>query len=128
MFYFGLYGLTALKSGDLEKAERIIASSLKLTREAGSDHYEAEALRVLAQIRNAQGRGEQAWENFEQAIQIFERLESRLELGKTRYYLGKAQIEWGEVKSGRESVESALHILRSCNANYWVAKALKVKA
>jgi tetratricopeptide (TPR) repeat protein len=126
--YFGFYGMVALERGDLEKAERIIASNLVLSRESGSAHYEAEALRVLAQIRTAQGRREQAKELFEQAIQTFERLGSRLEHGKALYYLGQAQMEWGEMLSSQESVESALQIFRDCQANYWVAKTLEVTA
>jgi tetratricopeptide (TPR) repeat protein len=110
----------------LEKAERIIAGNLTLTREVGSAHYEAEALRVLAQIRSAQGQPEQARQLFEQAIKIFERLESRLQLGKAHYYFGQTQIEWGEAQQGRKSIESALQIFRACNANYWVTKALEL--
>jgi tetratricopeptide (TPR) repeat protein/predicted Ser/Thr protein kinase len=128
MFYFGFYGLTALKRGDLEKAERIIASNLTLTREAGSDHYQAEARHVLAQIRSAQGRQDEATTHFEQAIQVFERLGSRLEQGKALYYLGQAQIQWGQTQAGRESVESALQIFQACQANYWVTKALELTA
>jgi tetratricopeptide (TPR) repeat protein len=123
LFYFGLFGLTALKRGDLEKAERIIASNLTLTRDAGSEHFEAEALRVQAQIRGAQGQNEQAGELFKQAIQIFERLGSRLELGKALYFFGQAQMEWGEKQSARETIERALQIFQECKASYWVAKA-----
>src|SRR5574341_61152 len=105
MFYFGLYGLVALKRGDVEKAERIIASNLTLTREAGSEHFEAEAWRVLAQIRSAQGQRQQARQLFEQTIQTFEHLGSRLEQGKALYYLGQAQTGWGEMQSGQKSIE-----------------------
>jgi predicted ATPase len=126
--YFGFYGLVALQRGDLEKAERIIADNLILTREAGSEHYEAEALRVQAQIRSAQGQQEQARQLFEQAIQIFERLGSHMELGKALYYFGQAQMEWGETQQGRKSVESAQQIFQACQANYWVTKALELTA
>ena len=128
MFYFGLFGLTAFKSGDLEKAERIIGSNLALTRASGSEHFEAEALRVQAQIRSAQGERQQARELFEQSIQIFERLGSRLELGKALYYLGQAQMEWGDMQSGQKSIESSLQTLRACQANHWMAKALNLTA
>jgi tetratricopeptide (TPR) repeat protein len=128
LMYFGFYGLVALERGELEKAERIIVDNLALTREAGSAHFEAEVLRVQGQICSAQGLRQRARELFEQAIAIFERLGSRLELGKALYYFGKAQIEWGQTRSGRESVMSALQIFRAGQANYWVMKALELTA
>jgi len=126
VFYFGFYGLVALQQGDLEKAERIISDNQALLRETGSAHYEAESLRVLALIRDVQGQREQARELFDQANQTFKKLKSRLDQGKTLYDWGQAQLEWGEVRSGRESIESALKIFRTCKANYWVTKALEL--
>ena len=128
VFYFGFYGQVALQLGDLEKAERIISDNLALLREAQSTHYEMESLCVLAMIRDAQGQREQAQELFKQAIQTFEQLDSRLDLGKALFYRGQAQIEWGQEQSGRESVERALKIFKTCKANYWVSKAREITA
>jgi ATP/maltotriose-dependent transcriptional regulator MalT len=72
ILYFGLYGLVTLERGDLEKAERIIANNLALAREAGSAHYEAEALSVQAQLLKASVSRRQ----LSASNRIFERLEA----------------------------------------------------
>ncbi len=120
LLYFGFYSQVTLESGDLEKAEGIAGGNLTLAREAQSPHYEAEALRVLAQLRSVQGQREPAKELLDQAIQIFERLGSRLELGKAFYYYGKAQIEWEEPQAARQSLDRAAHIFEDCQAVHWI--------
>jgi tetratricopeptide (TPR) repeat protein len=125
LFYYGFYGMAALEAGEFEKAERITLGNLELTRRAGSRHYEAEATRVLAQIRSAQGKRQGAAQLFTQAMETFTALGSRLELGKAWFYFGQAQSGWGDGVKGGEALQKAGEIFKACGAKYW-EKKLKI--
>jgi tetratricopeptide (TPR) repeat protein len=124
--YFGLYSLILLHRSRLGEAEGIIQNNLVMAREARSAHFEGEDTRVLAQIRSAQGRRDEAFALFEQAIATFERLGSYLELGKTLFYLGEAQVDWGEDQAARQSLDRARQIFEECNAGLWLQKVIEL--
>jgi hypothetical protein len=71
-----------IASGQLDKAEQRLETTLEATRTSDMPHWEAMALKARGQLRAARGGDEASRNDLELAIEIFERLESRLELGR----------------------------------------------
>jgi ATP/maltotriose-dependent transcriptional regulator MalT len=68
-----------IASGQLDKAEQRLETTLEATRTSDMPHWEAMALKARGQLRAARGGDEASRNDLELAIEIFERLESRLE-------------------------------------------------
>jgi class 3 adenylate cyclase/tetratricopeptide (TPR) repeat protein len=107
----------ALGQGRVDQAEKMIAKSVELARDARSRHYEAVALRVRGQILSSQNLWDGAAHAFDEAIDILEQQGSRHGLGRALYHRGIMRQTQGEMKSARRDLARACAIFVDIGAS-----------
>ena len=100
-------GRIAHLAGLYDDAEMFYKHSLTAFQELGIKAREAEMLRNLGELYSAQGRAEEALENFERASQLHENLKDYLGLAHDRMSLGRHYLAKGEASKSLAALEEA---------------------
>jgi tetratricopeptide (TPR) repeat protein len=83
----------------------------------------AEALRILGQLRSAEGAAGPARAALEEAAGIAQDIGLRPLLGRCRLSLGEALLRAGDVEAGRGHLEQAAEIFRAMDVRFWLGRA-----
>ena len=109
-FYRGIpaviMGLAYWSSGDLEAAQRAIIDATTSFQMAGNDIFAISSTSVLAAIRVAQGRLQEAFTTYQQALQLVADQGQPMPLVAANLHRGMSEIhrEWGDLKAATEEL------------------------
>jgi hypothetical protein len=84
---------------------------------------EAEALRILGQLRAAEPAPEPARAALEEAIGIAREMGLQPLLGRCQLALGRALARAGGREAGREQLEQAATLFRDMGVRFWLERA-----
>ncbi|MEV5355626.1 LuxR C-terminal-related transcriptional regulator [Streptomyces sp. NPDC052693] len=99
-------GLVALRRGDLAEADRRVEDCVAAATDDGAEH--AEVLRVLAEVRRAEGDAACARRLAEEALEFFERQRDVRNIALTRLVLGDVAFALGDQDGAVDLYRSAL--------------------
>ena len=97
--------------GRAEEAEEILRDDLELARRWGADGTVGRALRLLGEVRGAEGVGE-----LESSIELLEGSPMKLDLAKALLALGTARRAAGQPDEAREPLRRAYELAELCGA------------
>jgi tetratricopeptide (TPR) repeat protein len=83
----------------------------------------AEALRILGQLRSAEGAGDAARAALEEAAGIAQDIGLRPLLGRCHLSLGEALRRAGNLEAGRGHLEQAAALFREMDMRFWLGRA-----
>jgi tetratricopeptide (TPR) repeat protein len=106
-------GLQLLRQGDLARAEELIASSLRRYQQGGLERRLSRVLLTQAELRQRQGRLDEAVATIERARDLAERLEETHALAFCHRQLGEVLAASGRRDAAAVSFERAMSILQA---------------
>ncbi|PWU17243.1 MAG: hypothetical protein C5B48_16225 [Candidatus Rokuibacteriota bacterium] len=121
----GALGESYLLAGRLAEARLTAGQMLDLTRAKGSRHSEAEALRILAEVRARMDPVEasQAEQLYREALAIAEQLGTRPLAARCRLGLGMLHRATGQQESARHYLATAATMFRQMDMHVWLEQA-----
>ena len=106
-------GRQLMLQGDLHRAEELILSSLRRHREGGLDRRQSRVLLTLGELRQCQGRLDEAVGAIEQAMALAHRLDETHALAVSHRQLGEVLAAQGRRGDAVASFERAMAILQA---------------
>ncbi|MGD8791307.1 MAG: tetratricopeptide repeat protein [Anaerolineae bacterium] len=107
-------GMTLVLEGDPDGGGEALAQAARTSRQAGNVMIAVMALCNLAELQMAQGRLQQAWQTYEQALETAVDARGRaLPIGgMARIGLGEIKREWNELDEARHHLEAGIEQAR----------------
>jgi tetratricopeptide (TPR) repeat protein len=107
----GDLGMCHLLQGDLDRAEELFTAALDHLAATGVERLRSHGLLSMAELRQAQGRHDEALELIAEAIALAQRFDERMALATAHEQLGQVQAQLGAHALADESFQRALEIL-----------------
>lgn len=104
-------GLALMRQGDLDRAGDLLESSLRRCDRSGVDRARSHVLLSLAELRQLQGRSEEAIKLIDEAIELAGRLSENMALAAAHQQLGQLYADRGDDALADQGFERALEIL-----------------
>jgi tetratricopeptide (TPR) repeat protein len=104
-------GVVLLRQGELERAEELLRSSLRRCDGSGIDRVKSHVLLSLAELRQLQGRGDEALDIIDEAIGLAVRLSENIALAAAHQQRGQLHADRGDDELADEAFGRALEIL-----------------
>jgi tetratricopeptide (TPR) repeat protein/DNA-binding XRE family transcriptional regulator len=120
-------GLQLLRQGDLARADELLMSSLRRLQERGLERRLSRVLLTLGELRQRQGRLEEAVVLTEQARELAERLEETHALAVSYRQLGEVLAAARRRDEAAASFERALAILQAAGLRQPYAECRQVR-
>lgn len=105
--------IVLIRHGDVERGEEFLVSSIRRYEAAGLHRRRSHTLLSLAELRQGQGRLDEAAEILRGAIELAEELHEMHALGVGHRQLGEVHAAGGRMDRAAESFDRALGILRA---------------
>lgn len=116
-----------LRQGDLARSEQFLSASLERFRQAGLERQISHALLSLAELRQQQGRVDEAVGLVRRAIERAEHFKETRAIATGHQHLGELQARRGERELAKASFERALAILREAGLKRQEAACLDAR-
>lgn len=116
-----------IRQGDLVRGEQFLQSSMRRYEEGGLDRRRSRTILTLAELRQGQGRLEEAVELVREAITLAERLNEIQALAISHRQLGEVLAAMGQTRQAAESFERALTITRSAGYDTQYGETLEAR-
>lgn len=112
----------AIESGDMERAERLVAHLEQLAARTGRSWTRAIAHRGRGLIHAAHGHLGQARDDLERSVAAHEERPQPLELGRSLLALGRLERRAKRKRASRDALDRAATIFEALPAPLWAAK------
>lgn len=124
IFALSELGFTALRRGDVERAEQLCIEALALARSLGDDRALSAVLSILADVARTQGDHDRALACAEEALERRRALGDPTTIVDSTYGVGVAAFAGGDLDRAEEAFEAALDHARSLGDALYTAAAL----